>query len=148
MTKNEKQKRKKVKFYKKEKSFIDFFDKRFGFFDLFIYKTAKALLEFQYRFYHFFIGVINMLQKKMPLAKLRRRRIQMRVTQKTMARRLQVTPQFYSEIERGLNVLSYQNALIIAEFLDTTTDDLFKEAFDHLYEEEQQRQWDKEHPRW
>ena len=89
-----------------------------------------------------------MLQKKMPLNKLKRRRMQMRVTQKTMARRLQVTPQFYSEIERGLNVLSYQNALIIAEFLDTTTDELFKEAFDHLYEEDRQRQWEKDHPRW
>lgn len=109
-------------------------------------KIQKHCLNFSIDFTIFFIGVINMLQKKMPLAKLRRRRIQMRVTQKTMARRLQVTPQFYSEIERGLNVLSYQNALIIAEFLDTTTDDLFKEAFDHLYEEEQQRQWDKEHP--
>lgn len=110
-------------------------------------KIQKYYLNLSIDFTIFFIGVINMLQKKMPLAKLRRRRIQMRVTQKTMARRLQVTPQFYSEIERGLNVLSYQNALIIAEFLDTTTDDLFKEAFDHLYEEEQQRQWDKEHPR-
>ena len=85
--------------------------------------------------------------KKMPLKKLRRRRLEMRITQKRLAEYLGVTPQFYSEVERGLNVLSYRNALLIARFLDTTTDALFREAFEHAYEEELQERWEHAHPR-
>lgn len=87
------------------------------------------------------------MQKTIPLKKLKRIRIQKGFKQKDIATQLQCTPQFYSEIERGINVLSYQNALIIADFLDTDTDTLFKEAFDHLREEERQREWEIFHPK-
>lgn len=87
------------------------------------------------------------MQKTIPLKKLKRIRIQKGFKQKDIAAQLQCTPQFYSEIERGINVLSYQNALLIADFLDTDTDTLFKEAFDHLREEERQREWEIFHPK-
>lgn len=86
------------------------------------------------------------MQKTIPLKKLRRTRIQNGYRQKDLARQLQCTPQFYSEIERGINVLSYQNALLIADFLETTTDELFKEPFEHLKELDRQKRWEADHP--
>ena len=87
------------------------------------------------------------MQKTVPLRKLKRMRLQKGYKQKDIALRLQCTPQFYSELERGINVLSYQNALIIANFLDTDTDTLFKEVFTHLREEEKEREWEMFHPK-
>lgn len=46
-----------------------------------------------------------------------------------MAEHLNISLQFYSQIERGVNRLSYKNALKIAEYLNCSTDELFKEDF-------------------
>ncbi len=83
--------------------------------------------------------------KKRPLKTLKARRKALGITQRILADRLGVTPQFYSELERGLNVLSYRNALIIANMLDTTTDELFKDEFDKLDKENIEREWEKFH---
>lgn len=83
--------------------------------------------------------------KKKPLKTLKSRRKALGVTQRILADRLGVTPQFYSELERGLNVLSYRNALIIANMLDTTTDELFKDEFNQLDKENIAREWEKFH---
>ena len=68
-------------------------------------------------------------RKHTPLTKLKRLRKELRITQSMVASFLGVTPQFYSLIERGENVLSYKNALKLAIFFNTSTDELFKEDF-------------------
>lgn len=64
-----------------------------------------------------------------PLKTLKTTRIKKGVTQLEMAEHLNISLQFYSQIERGVNRLSYKNALKIAEYLNCSTDELFKEDF-------------------
>lgn len=64
-----------------------------------------------------------------PLRKLRRIRLEEKCTQKRCADYLGVSMQYYSQIERGINTLSYPNALKLALFFNTTTDELFKEDY-------------------
>lgn len=64
-----------------------------------------------------------------PLKVLKMTRIKKGVTQLEMAEHLNISLQFYSQIERGVNRLSYKNALKIAEYLNCSTDELFKEDF-------------------
>lgn len=73
-------------------------------------------------------NVGNELQ--VPLRKLRKTRLKCRVKQKTVANFLGVSTQFYSQIERGVNNLSFENAYKLAYYFQTTTDDLFKEDFE------------------
>ena len=71
--------------------------------------------------------------KRRPLHKLRKVRLGHNVTQQQIADKLGCTLQFYSQIERGINTLSYDYALRIALFFDMTPDELFKEEFEDLY---------------
>lgn len=66
---------------------------------------------------------------RIPLRKLRKMRRDMRITQAMIAERLHITTQFYSQIERGVNTLSYSNAVKIAAYLGTTPDELFQDEF-------------------
>lgn len=66
---------------------------------------------------------------KTRLKNLRKIRKKYRVTQKRVAEYLDISTQFYSQLERGVNELSYYNAFKIAKFFDTTPDELFKEDF-------------------
>lgn len=75
------------------------------------------------------------------LHQLKKVRLQKQITQRTMAEMLGVSPQFYSQIERGINVLSYRNAIQIAEFLKTSTDYLFKDAFLTQVQKETEDRW-------
>lgn len=77
----------------------------------------------------YILDTLSNLNFKIPLRKLRRIRRELRVTQSMVAERLNVTTQFYSQIERGVNVLSYSNAIKIAKYFNTTPDELFKEEF-------------------
>lgn len=65
-----------------------------------------------------------------PLETLRKIRIERGVTQTEIAENLGISLQFYSQIERGINTLSYSNAIKIAKYLGVTTDELFKEEFE------------------
>lgn len=76
-----------------------------------------------------------------PLYTLRKVRLQKRVTQRILADYLGVTMQYYSQIERGLNTLSYYNALRLAVFFSTSVDALFKQ--DYLRFDEQLDRLDK-----
>lgn len=69
------------------------------------------------------------IKVKIPLRKVKRIRRELKINQTMVAEFLGVTTQFYSQIERGVNVLSYQNALKIAKYFNTTPDELFKEDF-------------------
>jgi len=71
----------------------------------------------------------NEFKIKVPLKKLRKIRRDLKINQTMVAEFLGVTTQFYSQVERGINVLSYSNALKIAVFFNTTPDELFKEDF-------------------
>ena len=64
-----------------------------------------------------------------PLETLKNKRVEKGITQTAIAENLGISLQFYSQIERGINTLSYANALRIAEFLGCTTDELFKRDF-------------------
>lgn len=59
------------------------------------------------------------------LYKLRKLRKDMMITQAEVAEYLGVTSQFYGQVERGVNVLSYENALKLARYFHTNSDDLF-----------------------
>lgn len=65
-----------------------------------------------------------------PLETLRRIRTEKGVTQTEIAENLGISLQFYSQIERGINTLSYANAIKIANYLSVTTDELFKKEFE------------------
>ena len=65
-----------------------------------------------------------------PLETLRRIRTEKGVTQTEIAENLGISLQFYSQIERGINTLSYANAIKIANYLGVTTDELFKKEFE------------------
>lgn len=71
----------------------------------------------------------NEFKTKVPLKKLRKIRRDLKINQAVVAEFLGVTTQFYSQIERGINVLSYNNALKIAVFFNTTPDELFRDDF-------------------
>lgn len=66
---------------------------------------------------------------KIRLKKMRKVRRELRINQTMVAEFLGVTTQYVSLLERGENMLSYNNALKIAKFFNTTPDDLFKEDF-------------------
>ncbi len=65
-----------------------------------------------------------------PLETLRIKRIEKGITQTELADSLGISLQFYSQIERGINTLSYGNAIKIADYLEMTTDELFKRDFE------------------
>lgn len=69
------------------------------------------------------------MKVKIPLKKMRKIRRDLRVNQSMVANFLGVSTQYFSQLERGINVLSYNNALKIAKYFGTTPDDLFKEDF-------------------
>lgn len=60
-----------------------------------------------------------------PLRKLKKLRTDSRIPQKKLASVLNCSIQFYSQLERGVNTLSYENACLLAGFFDTTPDALF-----------------------
>ncbi len=66
---------------------------------------------------------------KIPLRKMKKVRRELRINQSRVAEFLGVTTQYFSLLERGENTLSYNYALQIAKFFNTTPDDLFKEDF-------------------
>lgn len=70
-----------------------------------------------------------------PLSKLKRIRTERQVTQKIVAEYLGITVQYYSQIERGLNILSYLNAVRLAIFFECHVDDLFLEDYSKGYED-------------
>lgn len=70
---------------------------------------------------------------KVPLRKLKQVRLKHKVTQKMIAERLGCTVQFYSQMERGINVLNYSNALKIAIYFETTPDELFRDDFERAF---------------
>lgn len=61
----------------------------------------------------------------MKLKTLKKKRLEMGVTQKKLARELGCSIQFYSQMERGINVLSYENAVILANYFEVSPDELF-----------------------
>lgn len=65
------------------------------------------------------------------LRKLKRMRTDAKIPQKKLASVLNCSIQFYSQLERGINTLSYENACLLANFFETTPDALFLE--DMLY---------------
>lgn len=69
------------------------------------------------------------MEKRTKLNKLIKMRKQYNVTQSQVAQILNCTTQFYSQIERGVNTLSYTNAVKIADFFDCKPDDLFYDEF-------------------
>lgn len=64
-----------------------------------------------------------------PLRKLKRVRRSFGTTQKMIAEFLNITPQFYSQIELGKNTLSYELAIQISAYFGTTPDELFANDF-------------------
>lgn len=64
-----------------------------------------------------------------PLKKLKRIRRSLGTTQKMIADTLNITPQFYSQLELGKNTLSYDLAIQIAAYFGTTPDELFANDF-------------------
>ena len=74
-----------------------------------------------------------MYSKKAPLYKLRKARLEHHLTQGDVAYILGCTTQFYSQIERGINVLSYDYAVRLALMFQTTPDELFFEQFKYMH---------------
>lgn len=64
-----------------------------------------------------------------PLRKLKRVRHSFGTTQKMIAEYLNITPQFYSQIELGRNTLTYDLAIKISAYFGTTPDELFANDF-------------------
>lgn len=64
-----------------------------------------------------------------PLRKLKRVRRSFGTTQKMIAEYLNITPQFYSQLELGKNTLSYELAIQISAYFGTTPDELFANDF-------------------
>lgn len=63
------------------------------------------------------------------LTALKKLREERGITQKEIAEACNVTPQYISTLERGINELDYSLALEIAQFLNATPDALFLEDF-------------------
>lgn len=63
--------------------------------------------------------------KYFPLHTLRTLRKKQHVTQSRLADYLNVSVQYYSQMERGINLLNYANACKLARFFNTTPDALF-----------------------
>lgn len=63
------------------------------------------------------------------LYKLRALRKKSHINQADMASRLNICGQYYSQIERGMRVLSYNDARTLARVFNMTTDELFEEDF-------------------
>lgn len=59
------------------------------------------------------------------LNNLRVMRDRLGVTQADLAKELNITPQYMSALERGLNELTYYDACLIARYLGMTPDSLF-----------------------
>lgn len=64
-----------------------------------------------------------------PLVRLRKVRTDRHITQKEISISLGCTPQFYSQVERGVNNLSYEMAYKLAIYFGMTPDELFYEDF-------------------
>lgn len=60
---------------------------------------------------------------------LKKERLRRRLRQKDIADYLGITVQYYSQIERGINTLSYANALQIAGLFKMSTDELFERDY-------------------
>ncbi len=52
-----------------------------------------------------------------------------KMSQDEVAGRMNISRQYYSQIERGLNVLSYNDARTLARMFNTTCEELFDEDF-------------------
>ena len=60
---------------------------------------------------------------------LRKIRKEANMSQDEVAGRLNISRQYYSQIERGLNTLSYNDARSLARIFHTTCEELFDEDF-------------------
>lgn len=60
---------------------------------------------------------------------LREKRVQANLSQSDVADVLGVTKQCYSQMERGIQALSYKCARTLARMLNTTTEDLFEKDY-------------------
>ncbi|MFR8154680.1 MAG: helix-turn-helix transcriptional regulator [Thomasclavelia ramosa] len=74
-----------------------------------------------------------MSSKKLPLITLRKTRLKNNLRQKDIAYVLGCTTQYYSQLERGINVLSYDYATRLALMFNTTPDELFFEEYKKVY---------------
>ena len=72
---------------------------------------------------------INKYSKYPKLNTLRKLRIKNKVKQADIAYFIGVTTQYYSQMERGINLLSYKHALQIAAYFDKSPDELFQADF-------------------
>lgn len=64
-----------------------------------------------------------------PLRKLRKIRTDRSITQKEIADKIGCTFQYYSQVERGVNNLSFEMAFKIANYFGMTPDELFLDDF-------------------
>lgn len=70
------------------------------------------------------------MESKYPcLRRLKKERLKYHLTQKRLADYLGVTVQYYSQMERGINTLSFANALQLAAFFEMPTDELFESDY-------------------
>ena len=74
-----------------------------------------------------------MSSKKLPLTVLRKTRLKNNLRQKDIAYVLGCTTQYYSQLERVINVLSYDYATRLALMFNTTPDELFFEEYKKVY---------------
>lgn len=73
--------------------------------------------------------------KYFPLKTLKKTRKEQKCTQRMIANYLGVSIQYYSQMERGINLLSYANACKIAYFFHTTPDALFLKDYKEFLEQ-------------
>jgi putative transcriptional regulator len=69
------------------------------------------------------------------LTKLREARQKKGLTIKYMANSLGISPSMYGYIENGDKRLSYDMAVAIADFFETTPDDLFYEDYEQFFKD-------------
>lgn len=65
------------------------------------------------------------LQECRRLLNLKKERERLNITQADLGRVLNVTPQYISALERGLNELTYYDAYLLSKYLGVTPDVLF-----------------------
>lgn len=75
---------------------------------------------------------------KTKMKKLKKTRLEHHLRQVDLADILGCTTQFYSQIERGINVLSLENAFKLADKFGVSVEELFREDYENekKYEEE------------
>lgn len=65
------------------------------------------------------------------LRRLRRERTKRHITQREIAEFLGVSTQYYSQVERGVNTLSFDNALRISKYFHISLEELFEKDYDY-----------------